>query len=1567
MAVPRPIAMSGSLTKVAGTVDPHEERPRSPHDLSTDATSPGPDAAFGPDELALVRVRYFGDYEIVRKVTRGGMGVVFEARQISLNRKVALKMILTGELANDTEVKRFYTEAEAAAHLDHPAIVQIFEVGQHEEQHYFSMAFVDGESLAHRLADGPLPCREAAGILAPVAEAIDYAHRRGVVHRDLKPSNILFDGEGHPKVTDFGLAKKVEGDSELTLSGQIMGTPSYMPPEQAAGARRGAVGPAADVYALRATLYAAVTGRPPFHAASPLDTLLQVIGDEPVSPRRLNAAVDRDIETICLKCLKKEPARRYASAAELAEDLRLYLAGRPIHARPVGRAERLKLWCRRNRALASAIGLATIFLMAIAVVSVGFSVVLSRSLSESNQRLATSSFERGQRAFDNGEIGAGLLSMVESWRAAAAAGDPAWQHTARANLSAWGRLYPRLEGVMSHAKAIEHVGFNPDGRTAFTASLDNAVLLWDVATGQPIGKPLMHRRQPNVVVFTTDSIKLLTGDDAGVAQFWDAATGERSGPAMLGLGPVQALAISPDGKSILTATGPDMSEYIQIIGKGPVTHNIPGLVFIRPGESYPQGGDTAGEIQLWDAATGERSGLPIMPEACVLAAAFSPDGKTILAGCLDKTARLWDVATGNPIGPAMRHQGAVLAVAFSPDGRFILTGSEDRFARLWDAATSRLAGELLPHQTTVYSVAFSPDGKTFLTGCADLTGRAGGRVQIWDSASRKALGEPMPHDGVSAVAFSPNGRLILAGPEGNQARFFAVGKGTPERIIATPNQLPILALALSPDGQTLLWAGGNPDVGRTDIIRRGAPIGGFLSAHDTATGRSIKWRESRAEPFRAVAYRSDGRAVLVANDWDARILDAGTGWSLGAPLEHRGLVRAVAFSPNGRLALTAGSYGHRILHRDVLDGGTSRRVPPDRVVRWNDLGDIRRWDTATGTARWQTEFPFVKVVGFGRDGTTCVAVGRGVGSGVGSLELASGKVLRQKNAAGLSPGPARGRPILPGAIGSKDRTVTFSRDGECALFTNPLGQATFLGLSDALPAAPSTSRPRPGLVPTEPQGPILAVALSPDGQVALTAGEDRTAKLWSTKTGKPLVDPLVHQAAVNCVTFSPDGRTILTGSDDGTARLWEVSTGKRLGVPLVHQSPVGAVAFSPDGKRILTGCEDGQARLWGSAIDRRAGVTPVFEGRSRILTAVCSPDGELVLTGGEDGAARLWDARTGEPLGQPWVHEKPVHAVAFGPDGNTILVGTWMQARLYDAATATPRGALLTNRTGFVRAVAFSPDGKFVLTGDDGGGCLWDTATGQAVGKPMAQNKSVSAVAYGPDGRTVAIVWGMEVRVYDPATTAPPGLLLQQEGIVRAVAYSPEGRILLTAAGGEARLWEVATGKPLGNSLAHRGAVRAIAFSPDGKTVLTGGDDGVAQLWDVASTNPLGKSLSNKGTVSAVAYSPDGRTLITATEAGTTQFWDTATRRPLGNPIPTPEKLASLQLSSSGMTLLALGRDGSVRFWDVTELPDDLARVATWIEVLTGLTTNADGSIKPLDHDGWRQRRALLSRLGGPP
>jgi tRNA A-37 threonylcarbamoyl transferase component Bud32 len=321
--------------------DPEAKLPaKGPSEEPTATLTIGPEA-FG-------RVRYFGDYELQEEIARGGMGVVWKARQASLNRTVALKMILAGKLAGEAEVQRFHREAEAAANLQHPNIVAIHEVGEHDGQHYYSMDYVEGRDLGALVREsGPMPPTRAAECLQTIAEAVHFAHQRGTLHRDLKPQNVLMDAAGVPRITDFGLAKFVERDDSLTHTGAVMGSPSYMPPEQAAG-HLDQVGPHSDVYALGAILYELLTGRPPFRAETAMATMRQVMESDPVSPRKLNATVPPDLETICLKCLEKNPARRYHSAQALAEELGRFRKHEPIQALPASAVRNVESWLRQH-------------------------------------------------------------------------------------------------------------------------------------------------------------------------------------------------------------------------------------------------------------------------------------------------------------------------------------------------------------------------------------------------------------------------------------------------------------------------------------------------------------------------------------------------------------------------------------------------------------------------------------------------------------------------------------------------------------------------------------------------------------------------------------------------------------------------------------------------------------------------------------------------------------------------------------------------------------------------------------------------------------------------------------------------------------------------------------------------------------------------------------------------------------------------------------------------------------------------------------------------------------------
>ncbi len=427
-------AVTGSFVQAGcgETVNPE------PHDGSLTISFPSrPDEA---EPLPLVP-----GYEILSVLGRGGMGVVYQARHLKLNRVVALKMILGGAHAGASELARFRTEAEAVARLQHPNIVQIHEIGEHAGLPFFSLEYCGGGNLAMKIQGTPMQPAEAARLVQILAEAMHAAHEQNILHRDLKPANVLLTTGGIPKITDFGLAKKLD-DAGQTHSGSVMGTPSYMPPEQAEGNVK-TLGPGADVYTLGAILYELLTGRPPFKASTPVDTLMQVLFEEPVPPRRLQSKLPRDLETICLKCLQKDPHKRYADASSLAEEVRRFRADEPILARPVSRLERAWRWCRRHPARVAAAALAVVVLVVVpilfAVTEAANSRRLSAALKDSRRQAATSTLERALALCEQGDVPRGLLLLTQGLHTATEAEAGDLQDAFRWNLGTWARKSTR--------------------------------------------------------------------------------------------------------------------------------------------------------------------------------------------------------------------------------------------------------------------------------------------------------------------------------------------------------------------------------------------------------------------------------------------------------------------------------------------------------------------------------------------------------------------------------------------------------------------------------------------------------------------------------------------------------------------------------------------------------------------------------------------------------------------------------------------------------------------------------------------------------------------------------------------------------------------------------------------------------------------------------------------------------------------------------------------------------------------------------------------------------------------
>jgi WD40 repeat protein len=1019
------------------------------------------------------------------------MGVIYEARQKNPDRLVALKMILGGAHRSTDTRLRILAEANALASLQHPNIVQVYQVGEHDGLPFLALEYVGGGNLAEALRGRPQLPRAAAELVKKLALAIEHAHRHGIVHRDLKPANILLQkseirnpkseaqlfsdfgfrvSDFSPKITDFGLAKRHQTD--LTVSGAILGTPSYMAPEQTVDSKR--ADPAVDIYALGAILYEMLTGRPPFQGATELETLEQVRLQEPVAPIQLQGKTPRDLQTICLKCLQKEPRRRYGTALALAEDLGRFLAGEPIQARPVGRLERAWRWCQRNRPAAALILVSTLALLALVGtgLSLGYNAELTRAY-DSTRAAQAEAEENGRRLEES--LYFQRITLAERERSNNNIGrTEQLLDECPAKLRGWEwsflkRLCHLDLRTLHHSTGVCCVAASPDGQRFISGGLDGSVRIWS-ADGQQLLGWQAHQHPTLSVAFRPDGKCVASaGMNEGLVLLWDAQTGRQLRTLRPPPGSVYHICFSPDGKLVAVAYGRAAHPgTVQIweAGSGRQHSTLTGhsgdVVFVSfspDGTRIASASGSAfnspdrhkvGEVILWDTARG----VPLLTYRGHTHGAesvgFSPDGTRVASGGHDGSVHIWRADTGRLLQSLHGHTGMVSCLAFGRDDHWLVTASADQTLRLWDAISGRELAVLRGHTRWVNQVAFLQDYKRLVSASDD------GTLKIWDPVNASEC-ETLPGaaDVRDSQLFRADGSRIAHFVDDDLVR---VMDGRLKRPICNCRVYYTTAVAMSPDGRRLA-------VGNTRKVRNQA-FPHWIRIWDLTADKEVQTLELATRRVDSLAYSPDGRWLAAAGPGEMRIWSATSNdLCYVAPLGTNEWA-AVGFSPDSqRLACTQGSW---------VQGGSDQS------------GKLTIWERETRQV-WQPEREW------------------------------SGATFFTGSAPAFSPDGCLA------ALACHDCSVKIVETRSWEVVHTLRGHSHW----------------------------PHAAAFNWDGSRLATGGHDRTVIIWDTKTGEQTLSLRGHTEPITSVLWSADGRSLASSDQTGEVRIWNASLNPESRPPLV--------------------------------------------------------------------------------------------------------------------------------------------------------------------------------------------------------------------------------------------------------------------------------------------------------------------------------------------------------------------------------------------------------------------------------
>ncbi len=1323
-----------------------------PNQRAVGASPPDDGSSLFDDQLAPVAIE---GYEILREIRRGGQGVVYEAVQESTKRTVAVKVMHGGPFVGRRGRARFRREVEILGQLQHPNIVAIHDSGTVTGSFFYVMDYVPGRSLDDHVASVEPSIDDTLRAFAKICDAVNAAHLRGIIHRDLKPSNVLMDGEGEPRILDFGLAKSemetATDDSRpqvTTMTGQFFGSLPWASPEQAE-AIPSRIDLRTDVYSLGVMLYQALTGRFPYEVAGAIrDVMDNILYAEPTRPSSIRRDIDDEVETIVLKALSKDRERRYQSAGEMGRDIHHYLAGEPLE------AKRDSGWYVLRKTLARhklPVGIAAAFI----VLLVGFGLAVSvlyaraernRQLAWQNAEKATRSAQAARTARDRESeqrheaekrLDAAYLQAFDKYVSDAPAqalvaraaldhardktlGDGSirsWEARLRSCLGDW----PRLAGSTPVVRTWCDIDCSPTGGLLAAGSAPGEIVLWDLTTGQVKARLSGHDGTVWSVRFSPDGRMLASGSDDHAVMLWDTSTGQLEATLLGHEMPVAGVSFSPDGRTLASCSD-DRTVRLWDISTGRLSRTLSGHERFVTGVSFSPDGRTLASgsgdrtIRLWDVSTGQAKGALSGSAGRTSCVRFGPNGRLLAAVCGDKTIKLWDLSTGTVKATLQGHRGFVWDVRFSPDGEIVASGSHDATIKLWGASTGQLRTTWQAEHAAVTGLSFSSNGETLASASTD------GSILLWNVTEGRiwARLNGQGRSAMSGVAFGPSGRTLTSARRDGTIELWNTVSGELVTSFRAFGRVP-MCLTAAPDGRMLA-------IGYGDCAVR---------LWDVEAGRLKATLKGHECPVTCVRFGPGGKILASGSgDRTARVWDVSTGKARLTLRGHASGLRCVDFSPDGRI-LASGSADTR----------------------------VRLWDVATGQCKvgWRAHGAGVASVAFSSDGRT-LATGS-MDNTVKLWEAATGqlnKTLRGHRSHVLSVSFAPdGRVLASG-----------SADGRIRLWDVDVGETT-----DTLRAH--------GIE-------ILSLAFSPGGRALASASRDTTVKLWDLGSSRSRSVLRGYKAVVPSVHFSPDGRTVAAGSLDKTITLWDVATGQPKATFRGHRG-VSCVRFSPDGRMVAGGSSDATVRLWGV---RTGKLDTSLKGKLAGSYCVCfSPDGRRLAAGGDYNDVGLWDVASRKLVATCRGGGRQLGGLCFSPDGRTLahvsVQGGTVELR--DATTLELQATLAGNGEGSAYSVAFSPDARMVAAGCGTGVRLWDVSSSQVERVLRGHDLRVSDVSFSPDGQTLASSSADNtIRLWDVKTFELKATLWEPSEGISSVVFSPDGQMLASGSGdGTVRLWRV--------------------------------------------------------------------------------------------------------------------------------------------------------------------------------